>query len=84
MSTRPAEIARVPNKGLIAVGYDADFSIFAADDAFVVDVQRLKHKNPITPYDGRALSGVVRKTFLRGQVADGTQPIGKLIRRGGI
>jgi len=84
MSTRPAEIARVPNKGLIAVGYDADFSIFAADDAFVVDVKRLKHKNPITPYDGRALSGVVRKTFLRGQVADGTQPIGKLIRRGGI
>ncbi|MDP5228128.1 MULTISPECIES: allantoinase AllB [Arthrobacter] len=84
MSTRPAEIARVPNKGLIAVGYDADFSIFAADDAFVVDVKKLRHKNPITPYDGRALSGVVRKTYLRGQVADGTQPIGKLIRRGGI
>ncbi|MFJ3958226.1 allantoinase AllB [Arthrobacter sp. NPDC090010] len=84
MSTRPAEIARVPNKGLIAVGYDADFSIFAADDAFVVDVKKLRHKNPITPYDGRALSGVVRKTYLRGQVADGTQQIGKLIRRGGI
>ena len=47
-------------------GYDADFAVFAPDEAYVVDVSKLKHKNPITPYDGKALSGVVRQTFLRG------------------
>ena len=32
----------------------------------------------------RALSGVVRKTFLRGAVVDGQTPTGRLIRRGGV
>jgi allantoinase len=39
-----------------------------------VDVSKLKHKNPITPYDGKALSGVVPKTYLRGSVAEGQTP----------
>lgn len=68
----------------IAPGHDADFAIFAANDAYVVDVKKLKHKNPITPYDGRALSGVVRRTFLRGHELDGVTPTGKLLRRGEI
>ena len=66
MAEKPAALARLANKGQLALGYDADFSVFAPDEAFVVDVSKLKHKNPITPYDGKALSGVVRKTFLRG------------------
>jgi allantoinase len=49
-----------------------------------VDVKKLKHKNPITPYDGRPLSGVVRKTFLRGSEIDFQNPGGKLIRRGNV
>lgn len=84
MSAKPAALARLSNKGQLALGYDADFSVFAADEAFVVDVKKLKHKNPITPYDGKALSGVVRKTYLRGSVVDGQTPGGKLIRRGGV
>lgn len=84
MSTAPADLVGLHKKGKLAPGYDADFSIFAADDAFVVDVKKLKHKNPITPYDGRALSGVVRRTFLRGHELDGITPTGKLLRRGEI
>lgn len=84
MSQKPAALARLHNKGQLALGYDADFSIFAHDDAFVVDVKKLKHKNPITPYDGRPLSGVVRKTFLRGSEIDFQNPGGKLIRRGNV
>jgi allantoinase len=84
MSAKPAALARLNNKGQLALGYDADFSVFAPDEAFVVDVSKLKHKNPITPYDGKALSGVVRRTYLRGSVVDGQTPGGKLIRRGGI
>ncbi|ADX74679.1 dihydroorotase, multifunctional complex type [Pseudarthrobacter phenanthrenivorans Sphe3] len=84
MGEKPAALARLSNKGQLALGYDADFAIFAPDEAFVVDVSKLKHKNPITPYDGKTLSGVVRKTFLRGAVVDGQTPTGKLIRRGGV
>lgn len=84
MSTAPAELVGLHKKGKLAPGYDADFAVFAADDAFVVDVSKLKHKNPITPYDGRALSGVVRRTFLRGQEVDFVTPTGKLLRRGEI
>ena len=84
MGEKPAALARLSNKGQLALGYDADFAVFAPDEAFVVDVSKLKHKNPITPYDGKTLAGVVRKTFLRGAVVDGQTPTGKLIRRGGV
>jgi allantoinase len=82
MSARPAELAGLSTKGKLSLGYDADLSVFAPDEAFVVDVTRLKHKNPITPYDRRALSGVVRRTFLRGTEVDGQTPTGRLLRRG--
>ena len=82
MSARPAELAGLSTKGKLSLGYDADLSVFAPDEAFVVDVSRLKHKNPITPYDRRALSGVVRRTFLRGIEVDGRTPTGRLLRRG--
>lgn len=82
MAEKPAALARLHMKGQLALGYDADFSIFAPDEAFVVDVSTLKHKNPITPYDGKALSGVVRATYLRGSLVDGQTPTGRLLRRG--
>ncbi|MGW9628409.1 allantoinase AllB [Microbacterium sp. NPDC055521] len=82
MSERPAQFAGLTGKGRIAPGYDADFSIFAADDAYVVDVSKLHHKNPITPYQGRALAGVVRRTWLHGEVIDFENPRGRLLRRG--
>ena len=82
MATGPAEMARIEGKGRLAVGYDADLAVFAADDTFVVDVARLHHKNPITPYAGRTLSGVVRATYLRGRRVDLAEPTGRLVRRG--
>ena len=82
MSEKPARLAGLIHKGRIAQGYDADFAIFADDDAFVVDVDKLHHKNPITPYAGRPLAGVVRRTFLRGQEIDRTAPHGELLTRG--
>ncbi|MFC4140551.1 MULTISPECIES: allantoinase AllB [unclassified Microbacterium] len=82
MSERPAQFAGLTGKGRIAPGYDADFSIFAADDAYVVDVTKLHHKNPLTPYNGKALAGKVRKTWLHGEVIDFETPRGRLLRRG--
>ena len=82
MSEKPAQFAGLTGKGRIAPGYDADFSIFAADDAYVVDVTKLYHKNPLTPYNGKALAGRVRKTYLHGRAIDFTTPRGRLLRRG--
>jgi allantoinase len=82
MGRKPAELARLQRKGTLAPGYDADLAIFAADEAFVVDADKLYHKNHITPYQGKTLSGVVRRTFVRGTEVDFSEPKGKLIRRG--
>ncbi|NMN99748.1 allantoinase AllB [Gordonia sp. TBRC 11910] len=81
MSSGPASLVGLPHKGALAVGNDADLAIFAPDEQFVVDATALHHKNPITPYAGKELSGVVRRTYLRGRQVDGAEPFGELLRR---
>ena len=66
MSTAPADFARLPQKGLIDVGRDADLVVFAPDERFTVHAADLLHKNPVSAYDGAELRGVVRRTLLRG------------------
>jgi allantoinase len=79
MAEAPARLAGLPRKGAIAVDRDADLVAFAPEERWTVGV--LEHRNPVTPYAGRELAGVVRRTWLRGQPADGS-PIGMLLRRG--
>ena len=44
---------------------------------------RLQHRNPVTPYAGRPLAGVVRSTCLRGRRVDRDgEPGRRLLRRG--
>jgi allantoinase len=81
MSSGPAAIAGLRRKGAIEVGRDADLVVFAPEDAFTVEPRQLHHKHAITPYAGRTLAGVVRRTLLRG--ADVTdEPRGALLTRG--
>jgi allantoinase len=82
MADRPAQIAGLQRKGRIALGYDADFCVFAPDEAFVVDAARLHHRNPVTPYAGRPLAGVVHNTWLRGNELVGDECHGRLLTRG--
>lgn len=92
MSAAPAELAGMRGKGAIAVGCDADLCVFAPDDAFVVDADKLHHRNAVTAYHGRALAGVVRGSWLRGNRIAGADdrepavesPKGKLLNRGEI
>jgi allantoinase len=76
MAERPAQLVGLQHKGRIEPGYDADFCVFAPDDGFVVDPATLFHRNPITPYAGRRLDGVVRSTWLRGLETGGAEPAG--------
>jgi allantoinase len=83
MCHAPAAQAGLRRKGRIDLGYDADFCVLAPDDAFVVDVAKLHHRNAVTPYHGRPLAGVVRSTWLRGEEIDvNAAPQGRLLTRG--
>jgi allantoinase len=85
MSAGPASLAGLCTKGAIAPGMDADLVAFDPDGIFTVDPEALQHRNPVTPYAGRTLTGAVRTTWLRGQVVNvdaDAQPLGRLIVRG--
>ncbi|WP_308013893.1 allantoinase AllB [Streptantibioticus parmotrematis] len=85
MSTAPAALAGLPAKGAIEAGRDADFAVLAPDETFTVDPVALHHRNRVTAYAGRTLTGVVRATWLRGRlIADHgvtTSPAGRLLQR---
>ncbi|WP_432885659.1 allantoinase AllB [Kribbella sp. CA-245084] len=83
MSAAPAKQTGLTAKGGLEIGYDADFCVLAPDETFTVDATQLQHKNAITPYDGRTLTGVVRSTWLRGRPVDiAVDPRGRLLTRG--
>ena len=63
---RPADVVGVSGKGQISVGWDADLVVFAPDEEWVVDAANLHHRQAVTPYENRTLTGVVHATFLRG------------------
>jgi allantoinase len=81
MSAAPAQLTGLTGKGGIAVGKDADLVAFAPDQRW--NVAELYHRNPVTPYAGRELTGMVRRTWLRGELLDGGAPLGRLLDRGG-
>ena len=85
MSSGPAALAGLDRKGAIAPGRDADLVAFDPDAAFTVDPEGLYHRNPVTPYAGRTLTGAVRTTWLRGRAVSvdaDAEPTGRLIARG--
>ncbi|GAA2705151.1 allantoinase AllB [Actinoplanes palleronii] len=81
MASRPADLAGLAGKGRIAVGADADLVAFDPDAEFVVDAHALHHKNPVTPYAGKTLRGVVRTTWLRGSPVTGAEKAGRFLTR---
>ena len=66
-TTGPAAVAGLTGAGVIAPGAPAHLTVFGVDDPFVIDAARLLHKNPITAYDHRVLSGRIRRTWLHGK-----------------
>jgi allantoinase len=67
MSSAPAELAGFTDRGRIEVGLRADLCAFAPDVEEVIHVDRLRHRHPVSPYDGVALRGSVLQTWVAGQ-----------------
>jgi allantoinase len=86
-TTGPARVAGLEGLGTLAVGAPAHLTVFGVDDALPINAETLLHKNPISAYDHRLLTGRVRQTWLRGEkvfsVADDAAagPRGKLLTR---
>ena len=66
-TTGPAAVAGLTGAGLIETGAPAHLTVFGLDDPYRIEAARLLHKNPITAYDHRMLSGRIRRTWLHGK-----------------
>ena len=73
LSTTPARLFGMPNKGALEVGRDADIVLFDPQERRTVTQAELHHTSDFTPYEGLATSGLVRSTIVRGEfvVRDG-------------
>ena len=69
MSQRPAALAGLGDRGRIAVGLRAGLCVFDRDATEVVDAQALRHRHPVSPYDGVAVRGSVSQTWVAGELA---------------
>ena len=69
LSWRPAQIFGLQsNKGKIAAGYDADIMVWDPSATFNVSGSKLAHRGDLTAYEGCELQGVIKRTYLRGQL----------------
>lgn len=68
MSTNVAQFLNLDHKkGKIAVGYDADLTVWQPETKFTVTEDLIQHRHKVTPYQNLTLNGVVEKTFVNGQ-----------------
>jgi allantoinase len=87
MSRGTALFAGQPQRGQLVPGAPADLVALEPDAERTVEPSELLHRHPTTPWAGRRLRGIVRKTWLRGEVVaidgrvDGA-PLGRILRGG--
>ncbi|MBS4753653.1 allantoinase AllB [Nocardioides sp. zg-ZUI104] len=92
MSRSTADLIGLDTKGRIEVGADADLLVHDTAAPLTVAAEHLAHRNPISAYDGMALSASVTHTLVRGRVVAGlpngphpsdepVPPAGRLLER---
>lgn len=67
MTANPARILHL-DKGRIAVGSDADITIFDPNEEWVVDTAQFASKGRNTPFNGAHLKGKVKYTIVSGKI----------------
>lgn len=81
----PASRYRLPGKGQLAIGFDADLALVDLTRDVTLRTEDLLYRHPHSPFVGHQMQGVVVRTLLRGQTVwrDGTivgAPIGQFVR----
>jgi dihydroorotase len=67
MSTAPARIVGLVNKGTIKAGLDADITIIDPDEEWTVTEKGFMSKSKNSPFIGRKLKGLVEYTICGGK-----------------
>lgn len=67
MTVNPAKILNI-SKGVIALGADADLTIFDPDEEWTVDPADFKSKGRNTPFAGFKVKGKVKYTIVGGEI----------------
>jgi allantoinase len=71
VTSRPAERFRLPRKGRLDVGYDADIALVEPEAEWELRADDLRYRHPHSPYVGRRFRGRVVRTLLRGDAERG-------------
>lgn len=83
-ATNAARRFKIPSKGGLAPGFDADVTLVDLNRTFELRREDLLDRHKLSPYIGRKFRGVVRRTILRGRTIflDGQMvghPVGRLV-----
>lgn len=68
LSTNPAKIAGLKEKGSLEEGMDADITVFDPEEKWTVDTDRFRSKGRNSPFHGWKVKGRVKYTITGGQV----------------
>ena len=87
-ASAPARRFHILNKGAIEMGLDADCTLVKLDTPYMLSSEELQYRHKSSPYLGKQLRGIVRRTMLRGRTIykDGlvqATRMGQLIRPAG-
>ena len=67
IASEPARRFRIPSKGAIAIGMDADLALVDISRSAHLQAGHLKQRNALSPYIGSTLRGCVVRTIRRGE-----------------
>jgi allantoinase len=73
---------RLPTKGAIAVGYDADLTLVDLEDRWLLTADELRYRHRMSALVGMPMRGSTRAVYLRGNalLSDGDDARGRLLR----
>ena len=62
----PAKLLNI-SKGIMGIGFDADFSIVNYKKEWVIKGEHFKSKAKYTPFEGKKIRGQITQTYIRGK-----------------